>query len=77
MLGRALRTVVNVRTPPRWTVPLLLFGLCGVAGMAVDVLGILASLDIVPWWFNRLDVLVAVAFTVGIGGMDAYRRGRR
>lgn len=67
---------MNDRTVPPWAVPLLVFGTCGLVGMGVDVFGVLAGLDLGPIWFNRLDVLVAVAYTGVIGCLDAYWRRR-
>jgi len=70
------RGYVNVQRVPPWVIPLLVFGCCGIAGVAVDLFGIVRHLIDGPRWFNRFDLAVALAYTALIGGVDAYRRRR-
>lgn len=65
---------VNVRSIPSWAVPLLVFWACGTAGVAVDLFDVYAILTDGPRWLFKLDVLAAAAFSLAIGGLDAYYR---
>lgn len=42
--------------------------------MAVDIFDFVAILSSGPRWLYQLDGLVAIALTVALLGMDAYRR---
>lgn len=53
---------------------LVVIGACGSIGVAVDIFDIYKALYGGPYWLNQLDVLVAVAYSVIIGGVDAYYR---
>ena len=67
---------VHVRSVPARIVPLLVFGLCGIAGVAVDTFDILTVLLDGPRWLHQLDLVVAVAGTALLGAVDAYHRRR-
>lgn len=67
---------VNVRPNQSLVLPLLVIGICGATGVAVDFFDIYKAIRGGPKWLNQLDVLVAITFTVIIGSVDTYYRRR-
>lgn len=56
----------------RWISAFLIFGLCGIVGVAVDLFDIIAVITNGPEWLYQLDLLTAVIFTAIVFGMDSY-----